>query len=773
GNTVNITDGDSTPDSTDGTSFGNVAQGGAAIMRTFTVKNDGSSTLTLGAPVLPSGFSIVSTDPLVTSLAPGASDTFQVRLDSTVAGTKSGQISITTNDTDENPFNFSVSGAVLPTTASIFNTVGKIGNDGTNIGILDTGMIRVMADFSKAAYSLQSWENNKINDISPNADSAKNEIINVQKWQPLNLAVDLDPTWDLTTTLTGSVPDIGVNWVENTTNKMSNGYYTNGNAAALVARSSDALVISFRGTNDNADQFSPNKNTNDSNNYIHPDKDQWGRPFDDANMEDHYMLFNPLFNAIENLINSNTSGIEKVYVTGHSLGGAIAINYLNEHRGDSRYQGVTFAAPAFTFTTVITNDIKIFPENTKLWQIEIDGDPVPATNIFNRPGDLITFVGDQTEDKPDLHSPLGYFNDDNHSMDYYRQIMDSIDATSWSRILSETGDQSVFIGAASGPNFDPIDKIDRHSPYEAGDPFDTYFIVDGRLSGVNTISNSGDNNLTDPLFSNYGIYYGGRGVDTLTGGGAKELMLGGSGNDKLYGNGDVDRLFGDAGNDTLDGGSGVDTLIGGLGDDTYVVENTGDVITENSGTLAGTKDHVNSYLISYTLPANVENLTLKLPPLGANNNGTGNDLANIITGNALINTLNGAAGNDQLFGKGGKDTLTGGAGADKFVFDTVAGTGNIDTITDFVSGTDKILLDDDIFTMLGITGTLAGVAFTADKFHSGTSALDTLDRIVYNSSTGALYYDANGSSIGQNTQIALIGTSTHPTLAASDFLVIA
>lgn len=250
-------------------------------------------------------------------------------------------------------------------------------------------------------------------------------------------------------------------------------------------------------------------------------------------------------------------------------------------------------------------------------------------------------------------------------------------------------------------------------------------------------------------------------------------MLGGSGNDKLYGNGDVDRLFGDAGNDTLDGGSGADTLIGGLGDDTYVVDNAMDVVAENPGTLAGTKDHVNSYLISYTLRANVEDLTLKIPPLGANNNGTGNGLPNTITGNSLINTLNGAAGNDQLFGKGGKDTLTGGAGADKFVFDTVAGTGNIDTITDFVSGTDKILLDDDIFTALGITGTFAGVAFTADKFHNGTSALDTLDRIVYNSSTGALYYDANGSSIGQNTQIALIGTTTHPTLAASDFLVIA
>lgn len=148
-------------------------------------------------------------------------------------------------------------------------------------------------------------------------------------------------------------------------------------------------------------------------------------------------------------------------------------------------------------------------------------------------------------------------------------------------------------------------------------------------------------------------------------------------------------------------------------------------------------------------------------------------MANSITGNAGNNIISGAAGADRLFGKGGKDTLTGGSGADKFIFDTVPGTGNIDTITDFVHGIDKIMFDDDIFTALGITGTVAGAALTANKFHVGASALDTLDRIVYNSSTGALYYDANGSGAGAAVQVALIGTSIHPTLSTSDFLVIA
>ncbi len=251
-----------------------------------------------------------------------------------------------------------------------------------------------------------------------------------------------------------------------------------------------------------------------------------------------------------------------------------------------------------------------------------------------------------------------------------------------------------------------------------------------------------------------------------TGNDLNNVITGNSAANQLNGQAGNDTLNGGGGNDTLTGWSGADTMIGGAGNDTYLVENVGDVVTEalNQGV-----DTVSSRL-TYTLPANVENLTLTGTSVV---NGTGNGLANIITGNAVTNILNGAAGNDRLLGKGGKDTLTGGTGTDKFVFDTALGTGNIDTITDFVSGTDKILLDDDIFTALGITGTATGVALTTGKFHAGASALDTLDRIVYNSSTGALYYDANGSVSGQNVQIALIGTSTHPTLAASDFLIVA
>lgn len=85
---------------------------------------------------------------------------------------------------------------------------------------------------------------------------------------------------------------------------------------------------------------------------------------------------------------------------------------------------------------------------------------------------------------------------------------------------------------------------------------------------------------------------------------------------------------------------GADVMAGGLGNDIFMVDDAVDVVTELAG--EGT-DTVQSYLASYTLTANVENLTL-LGNLSAG--GTGNALANVLCGNAGNNTLAGGTGSD-------------------------------------------------------------------------------------------------------------------------------
>ena len=204
------------------------------------------------------------------------------------------------------------------------------------------------------------------------------------------------------------------------------------------------------------------------------------------------------------------------------------------------------------------------------------------------------------------------------------------------------------------------------------------------------------------------------------------------------------------------GGGAADTMTGGLGNDTYVVNSAADVITETGS--QGTMDRVNAS-VSFTLHSSDDIELLQTVSAIATT-------AINLTGNLLAQTLIGNAGANVIDGKLGSDILTGGAGNDIFSFSTALGASNVDTVTDYVVANDTIELNNAVFTGL-VVGALAGTAFVANA----TGTATTLDqRIVYNTATGALSFDSNGSDAGGSTQFATLTGA--PVMTAAEFNVV-
>jgi Ca2+-binding RTX toxin-like protein len=233
------------------------------------------------------------------------------------------------------------------------------------------------------------------------------------------------------------------------------------------------------------------------------------------------------------------------------------------------------------------------------------------------------------------------------------------------------------------------------------------------------------------------------------GGGGGATITGTSGNDSLTGT---------AGNDTIDGLGGADTMNGLGGDDLYFVT-AGDVIQDSGG-----NDTISAGA-SFALPSGIENIVYTGT---ANTSSVGNSLANSMTGNSGNNYMEGRGGADTLAGGAGHDTLVGGTEGDFFVFGE-SGAANSDSITDFVSGTDHIAFDDAGFTAIGATGNFASGDARFFAGAGATSGHDATDRVVYDTTTGNLYYDADGNGGGAAQLVATL--TGHPAVAATDLTV--
>ncbi|MEI5682737.1 MULTISPECIES: calcium-binding protein [unclassified Mesorhizobium] len=342
--------------------------------------------------------------------------------------------------------------------------------------------------------------------------------------------------------------------------------------------------------------------------------------------------------------------------------------------------------------------------------------------------------------------------------------------------ISGGGDSDTIRGGAGNDYISGDDGID----YLYGDTGDDRIlggagndILDGAAGKDTLIGGLGDDIYVVSSAGDTIVEAAGEGADTVRsyitwtlGENIERLELLGTGNINGIGNSLANTLTGNARSNTLNGGLGNDTMSGGLGNDIYIVSSTGDRAIEgaNQGT-----DTVRSY-IDWTLGANLERLEL----MGTGNlTGNGNTLNNTLVGNSGNNalrggagndTLNGGTGNDKLFGGVGTDMLTGGVGSDTFVFDTPLGSTNIDKITDYNVAQDTIQLENSVFTGL------ANGWLSAGAFHTGSAAHDSTDRIIYNKTTGDLYFDKDGLGGAAATKFATLSPGL--AMTAGEFLIV-
>jgi Ca2+-binding RTX toxin-like protein len=278
-------------------------------------------------------------------------------------------------------------------------------------------------------------------------------------------------------------------------------------------------------------------------------------------------------------------------------------------------------------------------------------------------------------------------------------------------------------------------------------------------------------------------------ADVVTGSAGAEQIFGGDGDDRMTTGLGTDLIDGGDGNDILDGGADVDVMRGGKGDDIYYTSGDhwgADTIVELAGEGIDTVIVAQGFFSDYILPEQAEIEVIIAPRDSSVLAITGNGLNNIVYGYEDRMRLSGRGGDDtvhalgrdaqlwggdgddilyagsgtcDLRGELGNDTLVGGIGLDNFIFGTLIGPDNVDTIVGFQSGQDHIVLNQIIFGHLLAEGEIKP-AIRSDLFHIGASAVTSDQRLVYDDVTGRLLFDADGSGAAEAIQFAAFTPGT-------------
>ncbi|MGQ9365073.1 SwmB domain-containing protein [Azospirillum sp. ST 5-10] len=320
--------------------------------------------------------------------------------------------------------------------------------------------------------------------------------------------------------------------------------------------------------------------------------------------------------------------------------------------------------------------------------------------------------------------------------------------------------QTIVPTAASGSTVSPESLVITGSPTAAGNPY-TALVIDTRSLPSGTVIQLQDVEFAAVIGAVR--VTGGAGSQTVWGDSAAQYMVLGAEDDTLRGGAGNDFVGSAAGNDVLFGDEGDDTVTGGLENDALYGNKQNDLLYGNFGndTLFGGQD-------SDTAMGGMD-ADLAYGQLGSDvlygNRGAdtlfGGQESDTLFGGQDGDLLHGNLGDDWLDGNLGADTLFGGQGADLFVFRNPEDGG--DVIADFEAGVDRIAVYSPNFGDLA-TGTLSAANFALDN------PTTTNAGFVFNTRTGALSFDADGSGAGAAVTVATLDVRT---LSASDITVLA
>ncbi len=320
-------------------------------------------------------------------------------------------------------------------------------------------------------------------------------------------------------------------------------------------------------------------------------------------------------------------------------------------------------------------------------------------------------------------------------------------------IMATVGDTS----SSTTPHLLPLDQQAAAFIYGAAG---TGGVYTASASGTDSISNWVWDAATQTL-TQTAVTSG----ETIRGSSVNDIIHAVSGDNRLFGLSGTNTLYAGSGNDSLYGGTGINTLVGGTGNDSFYVFSTTTTIVAPSN---GGFDSVYS-TVSFTLPANVQSLSL----FGAGLTGTANNQGDSLFGDGTFATtliggtgddyIVGGAGNDTIAGGGGTNVMYGGLGADTFVFrattDALPGQ-NLTSIGDFSHA------DGDKIDLSGIT-ILGGqpLHFIATSVFSDTAGEVRQTTINGNE---AIEGDVNGDGVA-DFQIGIFTTAGPVVFQASDF----